>query len=60
MVPYDPGTNRSKCLSSDCMVWRRAEYTPRVHEKCDTESAELTDNPEERCGFCGLAGHPKF
>ena len=54
------GTNRSKCLASDCMAWRWSEYTPRVYEKYDTEGAELTDKPEERHGFCGLAGLPKF
>ena len=51
------GTNRSKCLASDCMAWRWAEYTPRGY---GNEGSELTDRPEERRGFCGLAGLPKF
>ena len=54
------GTSRSKCLGSNCMAWRWSEYTPRGYEKFDTEGAELTDKPEERRGFCGLAGLPKF
>ncbi len=54
------GTNKAKCLASDCMAWRWAEYTPRVYEKVGSDGAELTDKPEERRGFCGLASLPKF
>jgi hypothetical protein len=31
-----------------------------MYEKYDAEGAELKDKPEERRGFCGLAGLPKF
>ena len=54
------GTNRSKCLASDCMAWRWAEYTPHVYDKYDAEGTESQDKPGQRRGFCGLAGLPKF
>lgn len=54
------GTNKSKCLASDCMAWRWAEYTPHVYEQILQGETEEKDKPEERRGFCGLAGLPKF
>lgn len=53
-------TKVEKCLASACMAWRWAEYTPHVCEKCGTEDTEWTDQPEQRRGYCGLAGIPKL
>ena len=50
----------SKCLGSECMAWRWAEYTPHICEKCGAEDAEWIDKPEQRRGHCGLPGVPKF
>jgi len=52
--------NISKCLASDCMAWRWAEYTPRVYESYNSEGAVIEEKPEQRRGYCGIAGLPKF
>jgi hypothetical protein len=54
------GTNRSKCLASECMAWRWSEFTPRVYGQYDQGEPEKREKPEERRGFCGIAGQPKF
>jgi len=54
------GTNRSKCLASECMAWRWAEFTPHVYEQFDQGLLEEKEHPEERRGFCGIAEQPKF
>ena len=54
------GANKSKCLGSECMAWRWAEFTPHVYEKYDQQVPEGIEKPEERRGFCGIAGQPKF
>ena len=50
----------AKCIASDCMAWRWAEYTPHVCDKCGTEDSQWIDVPEQRRGFCGLPGQPKI
>jgi hypothetical protein len=54
------GANRSKCLASECSAWRWAEFTPHVYEPYDQQAPEGKEIPEERRGFCGIAGMPKF
>jgi hypothetical protein len=50
----------AKCIASECMAWRWAEYTQQVCDKCGTEDAEWIDAPEQRRGYCGLPGQPKI
>lgn len=50
----------AKCLATECMAWRWAEYTPQACEKCGTEETEWTDHPEQRRGYCGQAGIPRL
>lgn len=54
------GSSRVKCLASDCMAWRWSEYTPHLYERYDQEGIEAKDVPDQRRGFCGLVGQPKF
>lgn len=51
---------RAKCAASSCMAWRWAENIPQVCTKCGSEETSWEDRPEERKGFCGLAGMPKW
>ena len=53
-------TKVAKCVASECMAWRWAEYTPHICEKCGTEESEWVDHPEQRRGYCGLPGIPKL
>ena len=53
-------TKVAKCVASECMAWRWAEYTPHICEKCGTEDSEWVDHPEQRRGYCGLPGIPKL
>jgi hypothetical protein len=54
------GANKAKCIASECMAWRWAEFTPHVYEPYDQGVPEEKETPEERRGFCGIAGQPKF
>jgi len=54
------GATRAKCLASECMAWRWAEFTPHVYENYDQQVPEGKEKPEERRGYCGIAGLPKF
>lgn len=54
------GSGIAKCMASECMAWRWAEYTPHICEKCGSEDEEFIDTPEQRRGYCGLSGMPKF
>lgn len=54
------GTSIAKCMATECMAWRWGEYTPQICDKCGTAESEYRDTPEQRRGFCGLAGMPKF
>ncbi len=53
------GANRSKCLASECSAWRWAEFTPHDVEPYDQQS-ERKAKPEQRRGFCGIAGVPRY
>lgn len=50
----------ARCLASDCMAWRWAEYTPHVCDRCGTEETVWRDQPDQRRGFCGIPGTPKL
>jgi len=51
---------RLKCAGPECMAWRWAENIPQVCVKCGTEDTAWQDDPEQRRGYCGLAGLPKW
>jgi len=51
---------RAKCIGSDCMAWRWTEGVPQICIQCGTEDTTWENRPEERRGFCGLSGVPKW
>ncbi|MBI5640473.1 MAG: hypothetical protein HZA17_08620 [Nitrospirae bacterium] len=54
------GNSRMKCIVSDCMAWRWAEDVPQVCISCGGYETSWKDEPEQRKGYCGLAGIAKF
>ena len=54
------GGTRMKCIGPECMAWRWAESTPHVCVQCGTEDATWKDDPEQRRGYCGMAGAAKW